>query len=406
MKLQPKALAPLVVLVGGLVCTTALIAVNPRPEPREVSDRHPLVRVVEAERSEVKTWVHTAGTVVPRVESELVAEVGGRIVAVSEALDAGAYFEADQVLVRIESRDYETALERARAGVERAESQLELADKNLTRVQGLRKRGASSSAALEEAESNAGIAAANLRDARAQLSQAKLDLARTEVRAPFAGRVRTRSAEIGQFVSRGTSLAAIFGAEAAEVRLPIPAREIAFIDVDVNAPADTGDGRFLSRGLDEMGMPVPPKRRPKVVLSAELGGVQGEWTGEIVRVEGALDAQTRMLHIVARIEDPGSQPGPPIAMGLFVDAAIEGRTLTDVIELPRSAVRPGDEVLVVDADGRLRRRKVEIMRTEAERVWIASGIEAGERVCATPPAVVVDGMRVRVPSTGEGSAAS
>ena len=398
MKLEPKALAPLAVLTVGLVCTTALIAVNPRPEPREVSDRHPLVRIVTAERSEVKTWVHTAGTVTPRIDSELVAEVSGRVAAVAEALEPGEFFEAGQVLLQIEPRDYETALERARASLERATSQLQLADKSLVRMKGLRSRGASSSAKFEEAESNARIAAANLRDAKAQVSQAELDLERTQVRAPFGGRVRTRIAEVGQFVGRGASLAAIFSTDAAEVRLPVPARELAFLDVGVSAPAkQADDAGLVTRGLGEMGMPAPSKRRPKVILTAELGGLQGEWSGEIVRVEGALDTQTRMLHVVARITDPQARTdGPPLAMGLFVDAQIEGRPLADVIELPRAALRPGDEVLVVDDEMRLRRRKVEIMRTESERVWIASGLEAGERVCATPPAVVVDGMRVRV----------
>lgn len=410
MKLEPKALAPLAVLVIGLVCTTALIVVTPRPEPREVSDRHPLVRVVEVKPTTVRTWVKAAGTIAPRVESDLVAEVPGRIVSVANALEAGAFFEADQVLVRIESRDYETALERARAGVERAESQGGLSRSSLGRVVGLRSRGASSSAALEEAESNARIAAANLRDARAALAQAELDLSRTEVRAPFKGRVRARVAEEGQFVGRGTSLAKIFSVDAAEVRLPIPARELAFLDMDMNgpAPADAAESE-VAAGLGELGMPVPtrPTRaRPRVVLSAEHAGVSGEWRGEIIRVEGALDAQTRMLHAVARIADPyAAKAGPLLTMGLFVEARIEGRTLDNVIDLPRGAVRPGDEVLVVDQDSRLRRRKVVILRKEGERVWIAEGLEPGERVCATPPAVVVEGMRVRVASEAVASEA-
>ena len=182
MKLEPKALAPTAVLVVALLCTTALVIVNPELEPREIPDRHPMVRVTVAQPTSVRPQVAATGTVVPRVQSDLAAEVSGRVVWVSSRFEAGAFFGEGEELLRIEPGDHEAGAERARAGVQRAESQLDLAHATLERVRKLRSRGASNPAALEEVTSNERIAAANLREARAQLAQAELDLGRTRVR--------------------------------------------------------------------------------------------------------------------------------------------------------------------------------------------------------------------------------
>ncbi len=400
MKLELKASAPIAVLAIALLFTTALVLISPKAVPQELEGKHPAVRVVTAAPTTARPQIHANGTVTPRIESDLVAEVSGRVVWVSPRFEAGAFFDADEELLRIEPRDHEATAERARAGVERAESQLSLSQATLNRVERLRKRGASSTAKLEEAISNAGIAAANLRDARAQLVQAELDLGRTRVRAPFSGRVRGRTAELGQFVNRGSSLAAIFATDAAEVRLPVPAAELVFLDI---AQAEPGrDDRISAGGLEAIGLPEAPRRGPRVVLRAPQAGEDATWIGEIVRVEGALDDRTRMVNVVARIANPQApESGPPLTMGLFVEASIVGRPLIDVVEIPRAALRPAGEVLVVDEDSRLRRRAVAVLRAEGERVWLSEGLEVGERVCATPPPVVVEGMLVRVAETAK-----
>jgi RND family efflux transporter MFP subunit len=393
MKLELKASAPIAVLVVAVLSTTALIVINPKAEPQELDQRHAVVRIVLAAPTTTRPQILANGTVAPRIESDLVAEVGGRVVWISPRFEAGAFFESGEELLRIERRDHEAAAERARAGVERAESQLSLAQTTLKRVERLRKRAASSTAAFEEATSNAGIAGANLRDAQAQLVQAELDLGRTGVRAPFAGRVRGRTAELGQFVNRGTSLAAIYAIDAAEVRLPVPADELAFLEVG----AVEREGSLTERGLEAIGIPAAPAQGPRVVLVAPQAGEGAIWNGEIVRVEGALDDRTRMVNVVARVANPHApSSGPPLTMGLFVEARIEGRLLADLVEIPRAALRPGGEVLVVDDDSRLRRRPVTVLRAEGDRVWLSDGLAAGERVCATPPPVIVEGMPVRV----------
>jgi multidrug efflux pump subunit AcrA (membrane-fusion protein) len=114
-----------------------------------------------------------------------------------------------------------------------------------------------------------------------------------------------------------------------------------------------------------------------------------------------------MVNVVARVEDPygrhREQSNMPLAVGLFVEAEIEGRTARDVYVLPRTALRPGDpmdpsapdSVHVVDAEGRLEIRPVEVLRSERTRVLIGSGLTPGERVSVSPMQAVVDGMTVR-----------
>jgi RND family efflux transporter MFP subunit len=319
--------------------------------------------------------IRAQGTLAPRNETELVAEAGGRVVWLSPSFDGDGSFAAGEVLVRLAADDYEIAAERARAAHERAESQHALARAALARSDALIEAGAVSPAAHEQASANERIAAANARDAEAALRQAELDLARTRIRAPFAGRVRSRSAAIGQFLARGTPVARVYAAEGAEVELALSSEDAAFLAL----PSDAAEAG------------------PRVVLSAEVGGETRSFTGRIVRSAGALDPRTRMLGVVARLD---AEADGAAAIGAFVEAEIEGRELADVVRLPRSALIGEGRVAVVDADSRLALREVEVLRVDAESVWIARGLAGGERVCTHAPSGLAAGALVRVESPG------
>jgi RND family efflux transporter MFP subunit len=378
MNLGPKALLPAAVLVGSLAASAALVVARPSPEAQALPDHHPVVAVVSVAPGAQRLRVRAQGTVEPRTENEVVAEVGGRLAWVSPALESGSFFAAGEVLARIEPADYEILRERARAGVERARSQHRLAEANAARSRAIHDAGAASDAAHEMAESNAAIAAANRREAEAALRQAELDLARTEVRVPFSGRVRERTADVGQLLPRGAKLASVFAVDWAELRLPIPTDELAFLELPL-APSERGDG-------------------PVVHLRGEFGGRTHTWQGRVVRAEGTLDPRTRLVHVVARVEDPyGLESGaPPLAVGLFVDAEIEGREHPGAVRLPRSALRSDDEVVLVGADAKLHTRRIEVLRVEGESIVVAGGLAPGERVVARIPSTFVEGMSVRV----------
>ena len=379
--MKPKIVLPIVVLAGALIGSAALLATSQRLQPTQPEPVAPTVRVVQIEPRSVRMTVHAVGTVSPRTETELVPEVSGNVVWISPNLVAGGYFEASEALLRIDDRDHLNAVQRARATVNRTQAENEFAQFELQRLEEMESRQLISRSDVESGMRGARVAEASLQDAEAALEQAERDLTRTEIVAPFAGLVRSEQTDLGQFVNRGTSVASIYAVDYVEVRLPIADQQLAYLDLPV-----------MQRGeLDEA-------TAPTVALSAQFAGGEYRWDGKLVRTEAEIDARSRMVLAVARIsakEDgtSDSEDLPP-PVGLFVQAEIEGRSADNVVVLPRSAIRNGNQVLVVDEDERLRFRTVRILRIYEDDAYINAGLVAGDRVCISPLQTVVDGMRV------------
>ena len=385
MKKAAKVVLPLLVLILAVWGAKAILDSRPEAKKKPRKKPAPLVRVVPALPVDYCLTVSTHGTVRPRTETSLVAEVAGKVVHVSQALAAGGFFEKGEVLVRIDKRDYELALVQARGQL--AKGRLALAQ--MEAEAGVAKKewkrlGTGQATGLAMKEPHMAEARAQVASAQAALDQARLDLGRCEITAPFAGRVRTESVDVGQYLAKGTKLAEIYAVDYAEVRLPLPDEELAFLDLPL---AYRGNGGA--------------KKLPKVRLSAKFAGKVYHWEGEIVRTEGEIDPKTRMVYAVAQVKDPygkGKNPGrPPLAAGLFVEAMITGNNCNDVVVLPRSSLRNQDEVLVVDKNRKIHFRKVKILRLEGERAVVSSGLKEGELVCVSPPVEAVEGMSVRLP---------
>ena len=331
----------------------------------------------------VRLTVGAEGTVRPRTETEMAPEVSGRVVEISPSLAAGAFFEEGDVLLKIDPREYELEVVRSRAAVAQAELRVATEEQE---AQVARKEweslGEGEPTSLVLREPQIAEAKAALASARAALDRAKYDLERTIVRVPYAGRVWEKRVDRGQFVTRGSPIARIYSVDLAEVQLPIPDSELAFVDLPLAYRGRSGKANM-----------------PRVTVRATFAGKQHEWRGRIVRTEGEIDAQSRMVRAVAQIEDPYGYTGhpgrPPLAVGMFVEAEIQGRWARNVVFLPRTALRAGDQVLVVDEESRMRFRPVEILRAETDRVIVRSGLKEGERVCDSILEAAVDGMKVR-----------
>ena len=383
-----KVLLPFAVIAVGVIVAVAMIKSRPEPEIREVEAPAPLVRVQTVEIEDLPLIVRSQGTVNPRTESVLVPEVAGRVIGVAASFAAGGFFEENEVLLTIDPHDYRQAVVQAAGLVARAELRLEQERAEAAVAhQEWRDLGEGEATPLTLHEPQLAEAEAAAEAARAVLRGAQRDLGRTEIRAPYAGRVRTKQVDVGQYVTPGTPLATIYAVDYAEVRLPLPDDDLAYLDLPLDYRGENGR---------EPG--------PQVLLRARFAGRSHEWEGRIVRTEGEIDSRSRMVHAVARVKDPyarGDDPDrPPLAAGLYVDAEIEGRVASDVVVLPRSAVRGDDIVLVVTPDDRLQFRAVEVIRRTRETVVVTSGLTEGERVCLSPLAAVTEGMRVR---TGESS---
>jgi RND family efflux transporter MFP subunit len=340
------------------------------------------VRVREVIPEPIQLTVHSQGTVVPNTLSELIPEVSGRVVWMSPALVNGGYFEAGQPLLRLEDNDYKSTLTRARASLTRAEAEFEHARFEYQRLKSLEDRQLASRSQIENQLRAYRVSEASLQDARAAFAQASRDLARTQITAPFSGLVRQESVDIGQFVSRGMSIATIYAGDQAEIRLPIADRQLAFLNLPVGHRGE-----------------LPEDQQPKVELTAEYAGQTLSWQGRIVRTEAQIDTSSRMVHVIARVSN--EEQDVPLNVGLFVNAEIEGLLVDDVVVMPRNALRNGNRVLVVDADNRLHYRDIDPLRLYRDEVLIRGGLEAGERVCISPLQTAIEGMPVQPLSESE-----
>lgn len=371
---------PFLIVLGGFGFAAILIVTGPKTETRAPQSLAPLVRILNVSPKTVQLSTLTHGTVVPRTESELVPEVSGRIIAMSPAMVSGGFFSEGEALISIDPLDYEVALEQAKARLTRSQSDLANARTAHKRQLDLARKQSTSASQRDDALNRLRIAQATLREAKALLARAERDLIRTQLIAPYDGRVRKEKVDVGQFVNRGTSVATIYATDMAEVRLPIHDEELAYLELSL-----------VARNTD-IENPV------KVTLRARFAGADHEWQGEVVRTEGELDPRTRMINVIAEVAAPYAQldDRPPLFVGLFVEAEIHGKQIDNVVVLPRSALRGANRVFVIDTNDRLRFRDVDVLRIVADQVYIRGGLKAGEHVCISALENALDGMSVRV----------
>jgi len=378
--MNKKILYPIAVLLAGLAIATALAMSKPPlvPKPYE-----PFATTVRATRVQAQTehlLIKSQGTVQPRTQSELIPEVSGRVTWISSALVDGGSFEAGDTLLKIDDADYKTALDRATAQMDRAEVEVGFAKDELKRLQRLHDQQLASASQLDSGKRASRIAQANLVESRANLSQAKRDLARTNLQAPFKGLVREEHVDQGQFIGRGNSIATIYATDFVEVRLPIAPDQFSYIGLAV-----------ARRGQ------IPQEIRPQVTATADFGNTRLIWNGELIRTEAQINEKSRMGYGVARFQNSNAENADTISapVGLFVQASIRGREVSNIVRLPRSVIRDNNQVLIVDEENRLHFRTVAILRLEHDEVLIESGLQDGEIVCLSPMQTVVEGMRVQ-----------
>jgi len=373
--------APALVLLAGVVIVQVLVAAKPEPEKKEEETRLVSLYVDEVKAETVTVSVQTQGEVRPKTEIDLVPQVSGRIVAMSDAFNEGAEFLPDTLLLKIDDADYQVAVVRAEARVAEAQTELErqLATAKIKEEEwrdgGKNHEPTPFALNLTQVEG----ARANLRSAKAELDKARLDLARTEIRVPFNGRVRSRLVGIGQYITAGSPVGRVFSIDTVEVRLPLTDSQLA----ELNLP---------------MGYLAPSEASaPRVTFRAVMGNREYEWMGSIVRVDAAVDQATRLIYATSEVPDPyglAAAEGMPIAVGMFVSAEIAGVNEQSAFVMPRVALRANDKVYVINADNKLEIRTVNVLHTSEQRVLVSGGVSSGERVVTSTLPNAVDGMDV------------
>ncbi len=368
----------LVLGIPGLAIIAAVLMLGMRQEPpkKERNDLDPLVDVIELESMTANFEVRSQGTVRPLTETVLSAEVSGTITGIAPKFVAGGVFRANEELMRIDPTTYVVAVDQAMALI--TQRQIEFDGAKKLRSQGYR------------AESEYASAAAALATAKAELVRANRNLERTFIRVPYEGIVRNKEADLGQFVSPGTRLGVVFATDFAEVRLPLTDLDLAFVDLP--------DAADMAMSDDVVG--------PAVTLTAVQKGRAESWSARIVRTEGVVDENSRVTYAVARIRDPYSlhSDGNVLPVGTFVAAIIRGAAAENVIRVPRGVVRGSDELVFIGEDNKIRIRRVDIIRSDAEYSYLRGGASVGERIVGSALEAPINGMSVRTEDNSDAPA--
>lgn len=381
MKKITKIIFP-VTIIGVLLTVAMIIRANP-PESQRRFTPPKQVMVVNAARVQLQDYpilLESYGSVQPRTQTTLTAQVSGQVVYVNPNIRDGGFFNKGDVLVSIDPRDYEANVRIAQAGLMDARQTLadasarsELAREDWS---SLGNEGEPPELVLRLPQLEA--ARAGVISAEATLQKAELELERTRIIAPFAGRVLQQGADIGQVVSPNSEIATIYATDYVEVRLPIRNRDLKYISLPE-----------LYRDIEPAGSKVDAK------IVSDLVG-RTVWDASLVRTEGAIDQSARQLHVIAQISDPfskGVDGRPQLKIGQYVTAMMAGQTLEDVVVIPNSAIYQGSYIYVVENDV-LQRRNVEITWQNDHDAVIKTGLSDGDILVTTTLGQVTSGVRV------------
>ena len=364
----------LLFLVASIALAIFMIKNKSMAVSENVEASIPYVKTMMLLPQTVNASIASQGVISPESALTLLSELNSKVDWISPSMETGSSFSKGDTLLILDKRDYELALITAESNVLNAEVNLErekaesdLASKEWKRVGA----GAGSDLALRKPQ--LAQAKATLAAAQATLERAQRNLKRTVFIAPFDGRVRTKNVDPGATIFPGTALGNIYATESFEVRLPIADQDVPFT------------------GLDFNGRQIPEDKQ----LDVELSLGNSILKGKVVRAEAEVDPMTRMLSIVARIDNtPSVSSSNPIAVGQFVEAIIYGIEIPDVVVIPRTAVRDGG-VWVVDTSMILYNRPVEVLRYENEFALIDEGIETGDRLLTSRLSSLVNGLKVK-----------
>jgi len=375
-----KILLPIIILIGSIGATVALVSNREQPVQEELTEARLLVDVIQPQVQDTYITVSSQGTVEPRTRTNIVSEVSGRVTEVSPAFVAGGFFRNGDVLLKLDDQNYRAAVSQNTAAVATARSLLEqergqadVAQREWDRMSEQQREQIRArdlylrKPQLEEAE-------ARLVSAQADLEKAQADLAKTIIKAPYDGLVSAKNTDIGQFVSTGSAIAEVFAVDYAEVRLPIPENKIQYLDLPSSIQDFNGADNAYNTG-------------PEVELISDIGNRRFHWNGHLSRTEGVLDTRTRVLFSVVQVSDPynlyNSLHEEPLRIGTYVKAEIQGQLLEDVMVLPRHTLQANDLVWVADQENRLRSRSVDVITSNGDEVYIRGGLEVGDKVVLT-----------------------
>tara|TARA_B100000676_G_scaffold208692_1_gene204910 strand:- start:11 stop:1189 length:1179 start_codon:yes stop_codon:yes gene_type:complete len=366
----------LVILIGSFFAFIISVS-SPKPKKGiELPKPTPVFYEVVTKKN-ITLKIFTNGEVKPLNEINLISQVSGQIVEAADEFVDGGIIKAGSPLVWIDDRDYKLAVISAESRVAQASKLLEreIAESELAKND-WEELGLGEASPLTLRIPQLKEAEAAEKAALADLEKAKLNLERTIVKLPFQGIIREKKTGVGQFVGAGSILATAFSTEEVLIALPLTDTELSYL------------------GLPLAYEEEKPFTGPKVKFLSSVSNKTFEWEGRIVRTAGSIDPPTRLVYVYAEVINPYQQ-SPPLAIGMFVDAIINGKTIKDGYLVPNSAVNNNSNIYAIDKNDNLEIREIEILGTDRDYVIIKGEINEGERVVVSPLNNAKTGMSLK-----------
>ena len=382
-----KALRPIAIIFIAIAVSYLLYLSKPEPVQQVQEKMRLLIDAVEVQSETRQITIHSQGTVTPSTETSLSSAVQGRIIEVADHFVAGGFVQQGDLLLRIDDLTYRTAVARAQASVAAANTRLveergraDVAYQDWLRYKKEGKRSAEAkSLALREPQ--IAEASANLHAAKADLTKAEEDLARTNVIAPYDGLVRQRNVDVGQHVSVGTVLGICFATDEIEVRLPVAEHKLALLALPApGKKAMQGTRQATTQSTLQEKTQVTP-----IQLTVSLNKTEHHWLANLTRVESVIDDRSRMLYLVATVNDPYQlktqlTDKPPLRVGTFVNASISGKSLDNIVRIPHDVLQTDSTVWLIDSNDNLQRRAVNIIANDNKYAYVDSGLTSGDKI--------------------------
>ncbi len=391
------------ILLASFGIAALLVAQRPEPERREPPSQIPFASTAPAVAGSGAIPVYGSGTVRPRVQVDVAAGVSGRVVWVDPAFESGGRVTEGQVVFRLDDADYRHRREQARASVAvqqvellKVEEEARIAKEQYAAFRSRAGDGQNADVSpLAQWEPQLEAARAALERDRALLAEAELLLSRTAVQAPFDAVVRHETVGVGQFVTAGMSVGAIYASDAVEIVVSLSDADAALIPGLWELRAGSGDTRVAARVI------------------ARHGTTSYAWAGTVDRFEAAVDEGTRTLDVIVRVPNPfvGGSPvegrngsegaespaglsAPPLLVGQFVDVEIGGAAPEAYFRIRRLALRPGNEVWALRDDA-VTIVPVRVLQRFNDDVYVTGGLQDGQKVVVGGIQFATEGMRVR-----------
>lgn len=374
-----------IAIISGFLLLAYVVKSNPPTSKRSQPSLAPQLSVeVQTVKSDSLTLtIDSYGTVKPRTQSHLFPQVSGEITAINANFREGGFFEQGEVLIELDDRDYQAEIDIANASLFNAKQALseEKARVEQAEQDWYRLGNTEQAPDLVLRKPQLQAAQASVYSAEANLAKAKLSLERTRIVAPYTGRILSKEVDVGQVVSSGTKLAQLYAVDYVEIRLPIKNKDLPYMHL----PESSRFGQSTEGDL------------PTVTIFSDLVKRQS-WQGKIVRTEGAFDASSQQLFVVAQIDDPYAEvasDGLPIKIGQYVTAQIQGKTLSDALVIPNKTIYQGSYVYVVE-QGKLIRKDITIAWQNDQFSLIERGLKNNDLLVLTALGQVNSGTPVSI----------